>query len=217
MTTIAPWCSGNDILERMGEDVQVTKLTMEKVDAYALVASEALFNLSGRQFRGLVTRTVQARVGRANRGKAKASLGSWWPVVSVSNVLGVPDVGPPQALASGDWEWNGSIQLVVNGRWAMRRVQADLECGQAPPAAGVLAAKALGVELVANDPDYSGEYDTRLPALTTSISRQGVSQSFATVLDLMKEGATGIQEVDLFVQQYNKIRTTTRPRVRSMR
>lgn len=217
MTTIAPWCTGDEVLARMGEDVDATKLTADQVEQYAMMASESLFVISGRQFRGEVSRTVLAGVGRGHRSRAKASLGSWWPVTSVSNVIGVPNHGTPQPIDPTDWEWSGGIGLTVPVRWANQRVQADLVCGQAPPLSGKIAAEALAVELAAIDPDYGGEYETRLPSTITSISRQGVSQTFTTVLDLMKEGATGIYEVDLFLSQYNVTRSRTRPRVRTMR
>jgi hypothetical protein len=37
------------------------------------------------------------------------------------------------------------------------------------------------------------------------------------VLDVLKEGATGIHEVDQFTSLYNRIKARSRPRVRTMR
>lgn len=198
-------------------DAEATGLSMDKIDSYALIASEALFTISGRQFGGTSERTVLARVGRAHGTRAKASLGSWWPVSNVSDVVGVPERGAPRALADDEWSWSGGIALTVPSWLAQQQVQALLTTGQAPPTAGRLAAKALAVELAINDPDYDGDEDTRLPALVSSVSRQGVSQSFVTVLDVLKEGATGVHEVDQFVAAHNPTKARSRPRVRTLR
>lgn len=221
MTTVVPWCSGDDVLNRMGSDVNTTGLSMEKIDGYAAVATEALFVLSGKQFRGTQQRTVLAAVGRIRPGgstrTAKASLGSWWPVDSVENVIGIPVRGNSRALDPSEWTWSGGISLTVPAEFANGQVQALLTIGQDPPQGGKLAATALAAELAINDPEYDGEEDTRLPALVTSVSRQGVSQSFVSVLDVLKEGATGIHEVDQFTALYNQTKVRSRPRVRSIR
>jgi hypothetical protein len=222
MTSIAPWCSGDDVLKRMGEDAETTGLSMEKIDGFAAVASEALFVLSGRQFKGSQQRTVLARVGRirnqhtSNR-TAKASLSAWWPVTKVEDLVGIPARGNSRELDATEWSWSGGISVDVPAEFANGQIQALLTAGQEPPAYGKLAAQALAVELAINDPDYDGEEDTRLPALTTSVSRQGVSQTFVSVLDVLKEGATGIHEVDQFTSLYNRIKARSRPRVRTMR
>lgn len=199
------------------DDADATGLGMDQLDAYAKAASEVLFELSGRQFRGARDRTVEAAVGRAFRGRAKASLGSWWPVSAVSEVVGVPVRGSATTLADADWSWSGGIGLEVPGAYAGGRVQCLLTTGQDATEFGRAAAAVLAAELAFADPEYDGDEETRLPALVTSVSRQGVSQSFATTLDVVKEGATGINEVDQFVRSYNKIKATSRPTVRKMR
>lgn len=176
-----------------------------------------MFALSGRQYRGTTTRTVVAAVGRAHRGQAKASLGSWWPVSAVADVIALPNRRPAVPLSSDDWSWSGGITLSVPPIYANQRVQATLSCGQDPPADGVLAAQALAVELLIADPEYSGDTESRLPGLITSESKQGVSQSFASVIDIVKEGVTGIQEVDQFISTRNPIRQKSRPKVRIVR
>jgi hypothetical protein len=202
----------------MGADTaEDTGLDMEQLDRYALVSSEALFILSGKQFRGVRERTIVARVGRSRGTAAKASLGSWWPVESVSDVVGLPARGTARPLGTDEWTWSGGIVLTVPASLAYGEVQALITTGQDPTEFGRMAAIALAAELAVSDPDYSGEEKTRLPAMTTSISRQGISQSFATVLDAVKEGATGIIEVDQFVNSYNPIKARSRPRVRTMR
>lgn len=217
---VTPWCSGDDIIRRMGvRDAEATGLSIDKLDGFALTASELLFTLSGRQYRGESQRTVVARVGKANyrTATARASLGSWWPVTAVADVVATPLRGTSQPLDSTQWSWSGGIALTVPSQYSLGTVQALLTHGDPPPVAGKLAAAALGAELALNDPDYDGDEDTRLPGLMTSLSRQGVSQSFVSVLDVLKEGATGIHEVDQFLSAVNPIKARSRPRVRKMR
>lgn len=214
---VVPWCSGDDILQRMGvSDAETTGLSMTKLDNFAIMATEALFEISGRQFKGESQRTVIANVGRVNGTQARASLGSWWPISAVSDVVGIPARGTPRDLTTDEWHWSGGVVLVVPSWCARGQVQALLTHGQSPPLSGKLAAIALAVELAINDPEYDGEEDTRLPALVTSVSRQGISQSFVSVLDVLKEGATGIHEVDQFVSTVNPRKARSRPRVRTM-
>lgn len=197
-------------------DAAATGLTGADLEQYALAASEALYVISGRQFRGTRERTVVARVGRARGGSAKASLGSWWPVSTVADVVGVPARGTPRPLTDDEWSWSGGIVLTVPSWLAQAQVQALLTTGQPPTAYGEIAAATLAAELAFGDPNYSGNETTRLPALVTSISRQGISQSFASILDVIKEGATGVAEVDEFVSMYNSTRAQARPRVRTI-
>lgn len=201
----------------MGESANDTHLSMEKVDGFALAASDALYVLSGRQFGGARTRTVRAPVGKSRGRTARAGLGAWWPVNVVTTVTGILRDGSALVLDTPEWAWSGGVNVTVPGRLANQRIEALINWGQDPPASGVLAATALAAELAINDPQYDGGNQTRLPGLMTSRSRQGISESFATMLDVLKEGITGIEEVDLFVLEYNQTKTRSRPRVRTMR
>lgn len=212
-----PWCSRDDVTNRLGTDAGRTGLTEGDLDAAATIASEILYEISGGQFAGSRNRTVIAPVGRSRGRTAVASLGPWWPVSAVADVIGIRDTGGTDPIDPADWSWSGGVSLRVPGRWANRQVQALLTYGQEPTPAGKNAASALAAELLIASPQYDGEQDSRLPALVTSVSRQGVSQTFATVLDVVKEGATGINEVDQFVAAYNRVKIRTRPRVRAMR
>jgi hypothetical protein len=210
------WCTRDDVTNRLGTDAGRTGLTTEDLDTYAAIASEVLYVISGRQFPGSRDRTVRVIVGKARNRGAVASLGAWWPVTAVADVTGVNVNGTTDAIDPADWSLAGAA-LTVPNRWANLKIQALLTCGQDPTPAGRNAATALAAELLIASPQYDGEEDTRLPALVTSVSRQGVSQSFATVLDVVKEGATGVAEVDQFVSAYNNIKSRSRPRVRAMK
>jgi hypothetical protein len=71
--------------------------------------------------------------------------------------------------------------------------------GVPPPQSGILAASVLAGQLGL---DQSGS-DTRLPRRVTSISRQGMTAMIVDVMDFLKEGLTGIYEVDLFLHWAN--------------
>jgi hypothetical protein len=72
--------------------------------------------------------------------------------------------------------------------------------GVPPPDSGVLAATVLAAQLALN---ASGKPD-RLPQRITSITRQGVTAAVVDVMDFLKNGQTGIYEVDLFIRTFNE-------------
>ena len=78
--------------------------------------------------------------------------------------------------------------------------------GVAPPALGVMACKALAVQLTLN---AIGQ-DSSLPQRVTSMTRQGVTTAVVDVMDFFSKGLTGIYEVDLFVSTYNPSKARAR-------
>jgi hypothetical protein len=81
--------------------------------------------------------------------------------------------------------------------------------GQPAPASGQLAARKLAEYLVLPQLGDS----TRYPARVTNISRQGVSASVVDIIDIVKTGATGIYEVDLFLRSSNPGKNQRQARV----
>lgn len=81
--------------------------------------------------------------------------------------------------------------------------------GQDPPPLGVTAAGVLACELVKSCIPGA---PCRLDARVTNKTRQGVTLAFPGLVDLIKDGATGISEVDLFLATYNpnKLRRSAR-------
>ena len=71
--------------------------------------------------------------------------------------------------------------------------------GNPPPAMGEIAAVKLGEYLTL---PQLGD-NTRYPKRVTSFTRQGVSGAVVDVMDVLKAGASGIYEVDLFILTYN--------------
>lgn len=79
----------------------------------------------------------------------------------------------------------------------------DLVYGRAVPAAGRMAAAALGCQLaLACQPETMGV--CRLPKRVQTLSRQGVTVgAILDNFDQLDQGKTGIYEVDLFIKAYN--------------
>lgn len=83
--------------------------------------------------------------------------------------------------------------------------------GGAPvPESGLRAARLLGNELLKA---RCGDTSCMLPDRVTSISRQGVSITVLDAQDFLKEGRTGIYEVDLFLKSVNPDNARKRARV----
>ncbi len=76
--------------------------------------------------------------------------------------------------------------------------------GQPPPQSGILAAGKLAEYLVL---PQLGD-NTRYPARVTNVTRQGVTASVADVMDTVKDGGTGIWEVEVFLNAVNPHRAT---------
>lgn len=79
--------------------------------------------------------------------------------------------------------------------------------GADPPSNGPTAAAAFGVELAR----YRAGMSNRLPARVTSLTRQGVTVSAIDQMSYLKEGLTGLYEVDIFLTAYNPGGQTRRP------
>lgn len=82
--------------------------------------------------------------------------------------------------------------------------------GQAPPQAGVIAARALARELLLSSCNSDQcQLDRRVQSLT----RQGITIQLPGLVDVIKEGRTGISEVDLFLWASNPNGLRRRARV----
>lgn len=81
--------------------------------------------------------------------------------------------------------------------------------GMTPPKMGVMACATMAAELALA---MSGE-PNQLPERVTNLVRQGVSITMLDPMTFLKEGKTGIYQVDLFLQAYNPTQKQRRPRV----
>lgn len=192
------------------------------------VASDVLFNLTGRQWPGECDEVVRPCGYR--RGDSCGCLSSSTcgcrrlsqlqlpgrPVAAVTEVKIDGVVLDTARYRVDDHRWlvylPESDQAERRGWPCCQRLDlADTEVdtwsvtytyGQAPPLGGLRAAAALGCQLaLAYCPDAAGaSTQCRLPKRVTSIVRQGISMAVLDPLTLFADGITGLSEVDLWVQ-----------------
>lgn len=222
-----PWYEGE--LDCSGAGVIDVEIANEALG----VASDLLFELSGRQFPGSCQDVIRpcadiSWCGCASRSfchctrPREIKLGrdpiSAVPEVKVDGVI---------LVAGTDYRVDNHSTLVrlpdADGRnegWPCCQ-RADLQpgeegtfdvtvnYGEPPPRAGVLAAKVLACELAKS---ALGE-DCDLPQRVQSVTRQGVSMVLLDPFSMLDDGKTGLFEVDLFLRTYNRGGLQRRARV----
>lgn len=103
------------------------------------------------------------------------------------------------------------LPLAKRCPWDFRRgVEVTYSYGVQPPVAGQRAAAVLANEFLKA---FSGSAECALPDRVTSVSRQGVSYTVLDPQEFIRDGRTGIYEIDLFLQAANPARANKRPKV----
>lgn len=206
----------------------------------ALTASFILRTLSGRKYSGLRTTTETYVLADWTCGPAGAyqtqteqQLGSFvgvrrlesgspgrpdgrfrydylrlrqLPVRSIVEVSSGPDFEP---LDPSTYSVRDRAELEVR-TGARHETRVTYTYGALPPAAGRRAARVLANELLKA---YSSDATCRLPDRVTSVSRQGISYTVMDAQDFLKDGRTGLYEVDLFLKAVNPDNARKKPRV----
>lgn len=132
------------------------------------------------------------------------------PVTAVTEVKIDGEVLDSDVYRVDDWRylvridggtWPSCQQLYLDdtetGTWSV-----TFTYGTAPPSSGVNAAVALAVELAKGCCPDTATGDCALPADVVRASRRGLEFQLEPA-DLMTEGRTGIEAVDLFIQATN--------------
>lgn len=202
-----PWATSDDLCVPCTDDLG---LAPALVDECLWLASDTLFQLTGRQWPGACQETVRPCGCSAHRGCRCRTSQEWrlpnWPVIGVSEVLvdGAVLASSAYRVDARRWlvrtdgdGWYTAQDLRLDstevGTWQVTYVW-----GRTPPRGGVRAAAALACELViACTPDLP--CGSRLPTRVTSITRQGVSMAVLDPLTLFEEGRTGLPEVDAWI------------------
>lgn len=237
------WASVDDICEPC--DTYTTDLDL--LDSSLAIASDLLFEMSGRRFPGSCSETVRP-CGRSyhdgdirgyhmDSGRpwygtcgcqggcgcsrlSEVSLGGY-PVTSVSEVKVDGVTLDAARYRVDDWKWLVRLDDADgnNPGWPCcpsllddpddtdgHAFEVTFTYGTAPPPAGVRAAAVLACELVlACEPDQANQ--CRIPRKARSIVRQGVSMELMVEgFDFLRDGRTGIWEIDVFLQAYNPAR-----------
>lgn len=138
-----------------------------------------------------------------------------WPIIQIVEVKVDGDVLGPAYWRVDDFSW--LVRLPdddgTNPGWpATQRLDLPdtevdtwsvaLVYGRQPPQSGVTAAARLGCELaLACQPETVDR--CRLPRRVKEITRQGVSMALIDPMEFLREGRTGLYEVDLFLAAFN--------------
>ena len=194
-----PWCTAEQVNNLLQGDPPV-----ELLNEYAAHATSTLYTWSGRRYAGEATVVSSFEIDR--RGYVK--LTPWLPVRDV--VSATIDGSAVQFNLSPAGTY---VEFPVRYRGYI--VELTLEVGQNPPPMGRSAAAALAAEMLRGDPRYEalGAGDTRPTSRLTSITRQGVTMTFADPAALMHNGLTGVFAVDLFLQAVNPTGARFQPKV----
>lgn len=212
----SPWCDWDDVLLCLSG---TTKTKLEALapaiqEEWIAVATEILYNLSGRNYPGTcsstrnVCRSCLCGLGIScccrNRNVLDLDLGDDWPVARVTNVIidGVTLTAGTDYRVD-DWRW--LVRLPADGSepWPTASDLADpsafqvsWEWGQEPPRTGVRAC-ALFVSEFAKE--CAGD-DCTLPERVTTVVREGVTYTIMDSMKMIDEGRTGLFLVDLWLK-----------------
>jgi len=220
MDLCSPWAEVTDLPKGV-ED----KLPPDEWEQVLLIASEALYNLSGRQHRGTgceATVTVTAAPATAATLQRPEGWdlthGLCWcnglqdcarsfvvrlpddPVTSITEVRENGEVLPDTAyrLESGRW-----LRRLGEEQWhtCSRTLEVSYGYGRAVSEGGKAAAAALAAEI---GKARAGDGTSQLPTrLVSQINRQGVTYGLVDRFDYLERGRTGIYLVDLFLAGVN--------------
>lgn len=204
----APWATIADVCSPCDDYEFDVALLEDKL----AIASDLLFDLSGRRWAGECSETVRPVVGRcASRDACRCSgvseirLGGS-PLVEITTVkIDGVELDPSEYRID-----DHSTLVRVGDRWptCQNMNLADTEVGTfsvdyvygiAPPPGGVAAAAALGCQLaMACSPETLGA--CRLTDRAISVTRQGVTKALRDPSQMFPKGLTGLNEVDLWLE-----------------
>lgn len=217
------WITANDLSDPMHPDA-----------GYAIeVASWVLYRLTGEKYPGIVPTTEWYGLENTtcssgclypHEAMNRSHHHYYFPVCTNTSprqlrLRHVP-VRSITSVSVGGSALAASAYYVVNSAYLIRRdvcgwelrqgVEVAYSYGQNPPTAGRRAAAKLADELILA---FNQSDACRLPDRVTSISRQGVSMTVLDPQDFLKDGRTGLYEVDLFIQAANPAGARKRPKV----
>lgn len=209
----APWATVTDLPESRPD------LTDPEWEQLLLQATEILWALSGRQWSGLEGAGCTASATLRDHG---GSCG-WWPSVGWDWVWGreflprgrnqphVVRLPHDEVLAVDSvviggaaftaWRAEGPWLYRTDGLgWSGLDVVVAYHWGSAPPTGGVIACVALALEFAKA---LTGDSACRLPKRVTSVTRQGMSMTLIDPQTFLKDGRTGLGDVDLWLVSVN--------------
>jgi hypothetical protein len=193
------WCTPDEV-----DALVQGNPSVELLQEYADHATSLLYVLSGRRYSGEVTVVSRHQIDR--RGYVKLSV--WRPVrnlvsATVDGVVTQVSLSPAGTYIA--------FPRYLAGKYA----ELTLEVGQNPPQMARDAAAALAAEMLRSDSRYEalGAGDFRQSARVTSVTRQGVTFTYADPTSLMQNNMTGVYAVDLFLRATNPTGARFQPKV----
>jgi hypothetical protein len=208
----------------------IAALDDAEVQALLYVASDTLYALSGRRWRGggcTRTVTITTDCGGPEQGVVRLQTGA--PAARAwTSRLQLPGDWPVTAITTlQDWDLttiDPDRYRLVNGRelealdpvsgrpvgWSWPEVTIAYEYGAAPPVGGKNAAVVFASQLLLGRVGAAG---CRLPERVKEITRQGVSIAILDPFDFLDHGRTGLVEVDSWLATVNPAKARARPMV----
>lgn len=204
----SPWATLQDLPS------DCSGLEVELGEDMLQVASELLYEKSGRQYPGICEATVWPCAQRVTGCfPSRPSRCTWGRSYSIVTLGIQPIIEVSEVIIDGEI-LDPSLYRIDNYRELVRLDNADgtsdvwprddetfkvtFTYGQSPPRLGVLAAAALACQLGLR---FSGDDDCKLPDNVQSISRQGVTMTLINEFNSVQK--LGIAEVGLFLDTYN--------------
>lgn len=204
----APWATIADVCSPCDDYEFDVALLEDKL----AIASDLLYDLSGRRWAGECSEIVRPVVGRCPSrdvcrcsGVSEIRLGGS-PLVEINEVK-IDGV----VLDASEYRIDDHSTLVrIGDRWPTCQnmnladteqgtFSVDYVYGVAPPPGGVAAAAALGCQLaMACQPETLGA--CRLTDRAISVTRQGVTKQLRDPAQMFPQGLTGLNEVDLWLE-----------------
>lgn len=215
----APWATTDDVT-----DDECSALA--DLDQWLLIASDVLYDLSGRQWPGICSDTFRPvcpcgggrrRLLSTDRGGCCSTLSEVdlgvYPLAGIIQVrvdgvvldedqYSIADyryvVRTPGASETGRQRWPCTQRLDLPDT-AEDTWSVTVGYGRTPPPAGTQAAIALACEMATS----AAGGDCSLPERVTSVTRQGVTAVVIDPMEFLTNGRTGIYAVDLFLRSVN--------------
>jgi hypothetical protein len=235
---LAPWATADDLPASRPALDPDTEANDAAWSDLAALATAVLFTLSGRRWAGAVERTVEVIAAGGVRWPLVSAGTDWWydgswgahlvdgEIVNHSCCPRPPEVRLPHAPIAEIIEVRVGATVRDAGTYRLRDrawledltgrgwptcdpgVVVTYRAGTDPPPEARAAAVRLLLEL-----GYARAGDTRcaLPRNITAITRQGITTSFTPAAELIKEGRTGLTDVDLWLATVNPTNRRHRP------
>lgn len=232
------WASREQVLAS-GLDLTEIPEDSTVMDDAVVIASDILFTLSGRRWRGTsCTRVVRleprpyrpprsldwnrrrllevARMevlfGHVGRPQHPLMLPDW-PVTAITSIVDDHDNATLDPSTYRLLNARRVDHLDADGHripWPWHSFTVTYGYGQAPPPGGVRAAVNLAAQIALN---AVGSKKCRLPQRTSQVNRQGVAITILDPMEFITKGQTGLPEVDLWIASVNPNGTRRRPTV----